>query len=221
MVRLLAFVEGATEERFIKETVAPALRAVSIDMRATTPGAKRSQGGVRPWGSTRLDLIAFLKEDNGRYVTTMFDYYGMPMDWPGRQQACTLPCASRATAVEDAILAEVSRDIGHTFNPQQFIPYIQMHEFEALLFSDAITLGAALPAQNAGNDLQAVANAFPTPEEIDDSPLSAPSKRILSICEAYQKVLHGNIAAQRIGLHAMRAKCPHFDAWLDRLEALP
>lgn len=36
----------------------------------------------------------------------------------------------------------------------------------------------------------------------------------------YDKVLHGSLIAKRIGLAAIRAKCPRFDAWVRRLEAL-
>ena len=68
--------------------------------------------------------------------------------------------------------------------------------------------------------LRGIADSFRTPEEIDDDPNSAPSKRILQLSQRYQKVLHGNIAAQRIGLTLMRQKCPHFDEWLERLESL-
>jgi len=82
--RVLAFVEGPTEEEFIKRIVAPVLIARDVSITATTPGRKRSQGGVRPWAGIRVELLRYLKEDTNRYVTTMFDYYGMPSDWPGR-----------------------------------------------------------------------------------------------------------------------------------------
>ncbi len=74
-VRVLAFVEGPTEEKFVREIVAPKLHARNIFITATTPGRKRSQGGVQPWNPIRRELFRYLKEDTGRFVTTMFDYY--------------------------------------------------------------------------------------------------------------------------------------------------
>ena len=106
----------------------------------------------------------------------------------------------------------------------RFIPYIQMHEFEALLFSEPETLGEVLSLdarpRRIIRELQQVAGHFATPEEIDEGQGTAPSKRIRSFAAHYQKVTDGNLAATRIGLKRMRRKCPHFDHWLDSLEAL-
>ncbi|MCD4825844.1 MAG: DUF4276 family protein [Phycisphaerae bacterium] len=220
MVRLLAFVEGATEEKFIKKIVAHELAAQNVFITATTPGRKRSQGGVRPWAGIRVELLRYIKEDTNRYVTTMFDYYGMPDDWPGRDAASHQSYYRKAAIVEKAMLEDISKAMRNAFNRPRFIPYVQMHEFEALLFSAPGILGGVIPEQGITDDLKSIADSFQTPEEIDDDPNTAPSKRIFRLSQRYQKVLHGNIAAQRIGLALMRQKCPHFNDWQTRLESL-
>ena len=220
MVRLLAFVEGATEEKFIKEIVAHELAAQNVFITATTPGRARAKGGVQPWARIRKELLRFLKEDTSRFVTTMFDYYGMPIDWPGRKAASGQAHSQKAATVESAIQDNISEAIGNTFNRQRFIPYVQMHEFEALLFCDPDILGKVTSEQDIAHDLQSIADSFRTPEEIDDDPGSAPSKRILRLSRHYQKVLHGSMAAQRIGLPLMRQRCPHFNEWVSKLESL-
>ena len=100
----------------------------------------------------------------------------------------------------------------------RFIPFVMMHEFEALLFSycELLLSGSASPSSPNGS--QAIRDAFGSPEEIDDSPDTAPSKRILALIPGYQKPLTGTLAALEIGLATMRVECPHFDEWLKRLE---
>ena len=214
MIRVLAFVEGPTEEKFIKETIAPAFLQQEVFMSPTT------HGGVRRWPHVSKELLRYLKEDARRYVTTMFDYYGMPSDWPGRDAARRQAHSEKAATVERAILDDISEAMGNAFDRRRFIPYVQMHEFEALLFSDPDILGKVIPEQDITEDLIGIANSFSTPEEINDNQKTAPSKRILRLSPKYQKVLHGSIAAQQIGLPRMRQKCPHFGRWLTKLEQL-
>ena len=217
--RALAFVEGQTEEKFIKEIIAPVLVAKDIFIVATTPGRKRSQGGAQSWDPIRRELIRYLKEDRDRFVTTMFDYYGMPTNWPGRDAAGRKPFNLKAATIEDAMMDDLAKAMGSAFNRQHFIPYVQMHEFEALLFCDPDALGRVIPDQNITDDLQRIATKFSTPEEINDDPDTAPSKRIIRLAPKYQKVLHGSIAARKIGVDLMRGKCRHFNDWLNRLES--
>ena len=153
----------------------------------------------------------------------MVDYYGMPDDWPGRANPFTaaMSVSDRAEEIEDALLQDVRNEMGTSFNPNRFVPYVMMHEFEAMLFSDCASLGHSIGRSGLIADLQAIRDDFDTPEEIDDSPDTAPSRRIESLMPAYQKPTMGVQAAQNIGLEAIRRECPHFADWLDRLEHLP
>jgi hypothetical protein len=95
-----------------------------------------------------------------------------------------------------------------------------MHEFEALLFSDCKAFATAIGHPAAEPKLQEIRNQFQTPEEINDSPVTAPSKRIEAIIPGYDKPLGGTLAALEIGLPKIRAACPHFRNWLEILELL-
>ena len=71
----------------------------------------------------------------------------------------------------------------------RFIPYIEMHEFEALLFSDADIL-----AEKTGInivEIKKVIEAYDNPEEINEDPEKAPSKRLEKLKTGYRKVGHG------------------------------
>ena len=96
-----------------------------------------------------------------------------------------------------------------------------MHEFEGLLFSDPSRLASALRRQDLAQKLWEIRHEFPTPEHIDDSPQSAPSKRIQNLFPRYRKVQMGERAARAITLEKIRQECPLFDAWLTTLENLP
>ena len=112
--------------------------------------------------------------------------------------------------------------MGNNFNASRFVPFVMMHEFEALLFSDCqgFAEGIGGDPQLAGK-FQEIRAQFDTPEHINDSPVTAPAKRVLALMPGYQKPLDGTNAALRIGLDTIRSQCPHFADWLSRLEQLP
>ncbi len=121
--------------------------------------------------------------------------------------------------VEDAMLADISSQLGGRFNCARFIPYVQMHEFEALLFSDPALLAKGLDLPD-DSEVQRIRNKFHSPEEINDGEQTAPSKRIKGLSSGYDKVLQGVLISQKIGLNVLRAQCPHFNGWIEKLEAL-
>ena len=228
MSRLLLHVEGQTEETFVNDLLAPHLCARGYDsVRARLVGNARQRdrrGGIRDWNAVRRDITNHLKEDAGAFATTMVDYYGLPRNgqraWPGRVQASTLPFAEKAEAVEAALQADIGGEMGGGFDPGRFVPYVMMHEFEALLFSDCELFGRGIGRPDLAESFQGIRDQFASPEEIDDSPETAPSKRVEALVAGYQKPLFGILAALEIGLDAMRRECPHFAMWLARLETL-
>ena len=166
-----------------------------------------------------------LKQDSGCIVTTMVDYYGMPQtgvrEWPGRAESSELAYAKKAEVVERALASDVCDQMGADFNSERFVPYVMMHEFEAILFSDCRRFADGIGKPTLAPKFQAIRNHFGCPEEIDDSPQTAPSKRIESLVPEYQKPLLGILAALVIGLGKIRLACPHFHSWLKRLEGIP
>jgi hypothetical protein len=150
----------------------------------------------------------------------MFDYYGLGADFPGGTLSKGAEAAEKAKSIEVAFHKAVSEEMGHTFHPNRFIPYIQMHEFEGMLFSDPGVLAIEVGSPELADRFGAIRSGFPTPEDIDDGPTTAPSKRIAALVPTYDKVFYGNVVAIEIGLDGIRSQCPHFSDWLRRLESL-
>ena len=226
MTRLLIHVEGETEEAFVNDVLSEHLYRIGytvVGARMMGSAQQRARrGGIVPWEIARQRILNHFREDPARYVSTMVDYYGMPDDWPRRANPFTaaMSVSDRAMEIENALLQDVCNEMGTGFNPNRFVPYVMMHEYEAMLFSDCESFGQAIGQRDLIGDFQAIRDDFTSPEEIDDSPITAPSKRIESLMPAYQKPTMGVQAAQNIGLEAIRRECPHFADWLERLESL-
>ena len=121
-------------------------------------------------------------------------------------------------AIGDAIKEDICTELGDDFDRRRFIPYIAMHEFEGMLFSDPIRFAQSIGKSELSASFQEIRNQFDTPEEINDSPLTAPSKRIGALFPGYQKPLMGQLASTDIGLDVIRRECPIFGTWIDQLE---
>lgn len=217
MTRLYLLVEGQTEEAFVRELLMPHYARIGKYLTpiivSTSPGHK---GGVVRYTKVKPQLLRLCKQDAGAYVSTLFDLYALPQDFPGKT-AAGYPTHGTGQQKATFIETQLAQDISQA----NFIPNLMVHEFEALLFSQPDKFAEWTDDANAVQRLHAYAQAHATPEDINDSPLTAPSKRILSAMPAYQKTVHGPLIACDIGLDAMRAVCPHFNAWLQILEALP
>jgi hypothetical protein len=228
MVRLLVHVEGETEETFSNEALRPHLLTAgyqSVSARIIGNARQRvRRGGIRGWPEVMRDIVRHLQRDPGCAATTMVDYYGLPQSgvkaWPGRAHAATVDFAKKADAIESALLAEVMQEMGDGFDQRRFVPFVVIHEFEGLLFSDCDAFARGLGQPKLANKLKSIREQFATPEEIDDSPRTSPSKRIELLVPEYQKALFGNLAALEIGLSRIRDACPHFEEWLTKLETL-
>ncbi len=229
MTRLLVHVEGETEETFVNEVLAAHLYEhgyTTVSARLVGNARQRDRrGGIRSWSSIRQDIVRHLKEDAGCRSTTMVDYYALPQSgeraWPGLAEAGLRPFAEKAGTVENALREEICAKMGADFDHQRFVPYVMMHEFEGLLFSDAAKLGEGIGRADLSPAFQAIRDQFATPEEINDSPVTAPSKRIINLLPSYEKPLMGTLAVLEIGLDAIRRECPFFRAWVEHLEQWP
>lgn len=225
--RLMIHVEGQTEETFVNEILRPHLYIFGY----TRIGARllgnarqrRRRGGIRSWDTVRHDILTHLKEDTGCLATTMVDYYGLPAvgpkAWPGRGTAGGLLSAEKASAVEKALLEDIEREMGRGFG--RFIPFVIMHEFEGLLFSDCDGFARGIERPELAEKFRSIRNRFSSPEEINDSKDTHPSKRVADLVPNYTKPLLGGLAILQIGLDPIREQCPHFAEWLERLETWP
>ncbi len=228
MARLLVHVEGQTEEDFVNEV----LRNHLVNQGYESVGARiignarlrRKRGGIRPWPSVSRDIINHLRQDLGCIATTMVDFYGLPQQgdgaWPGRAGAIGVGVQRKASCVERALLRGISEEMGASFDQRRFVPFVVMHEFEGLLFSDCAAFGRGIGQADMEPEFRRIRDEFGTPEDIDDSPITAPSKRIEDLVPGYEKPLFGTLAALEIGLDRIRAECPHFATWMSKLESL-
>jgi hypothetical protein len=219
MIRVHVLVEGQTEETFVKSVLQPYFNQHEAYLFPRLLGKPGHKGGVGEYARARQDILTTLKQDAGVFCATMFDYYGMPNSWPNREAARQKPFAEKPGTIEQAILADISAELGGSFNCARLIPYVQMHEFEALLFSDPKVLADGLELADDA-PTHGIADQFNSPEEINDSEQTAPSKRIMGLNPGYAKVSDGVRISQKIGLTTMRAQCPHFNEWIGKLEAL-
>jgi len=226
MARLIVQVEGVTEEEFVGAILAPHLLACGWEsVAATRMGRARTRDrrhGVKGWDVVRDSILRHLKTDSGCCVTTLVDYYGLPQTgsraWPGRGEAGLRPIADRGAWLQQRLKADVAEALGSEFDARRFVPFVVMHEFEGLLFSDCGKFANAIGRPELESRFQAIRNAFATPEEINDSPHTAPSKRVEALVPGYEKPLFGVLAVLGIGLDRIRQECPHFHAWVQQLE---
>jgi hypothetical protein len=226
MSRLLIHVEGQTEEDFVNVVLRNYLvhagyQSVSARIIGNAR-LRRLRGGIRPWPPVKKDIINHLRQDSGCLATTMVDYYGLPKEgngaWPGRAEATHMEASEKAPHVQSALFGDLAGEIEADFNPDRFIPFVVMHEFEALLFSDCAAFADGIGRRDLEPALQSIRDSFESPEDINDSFVTSPSKRIESLVPGYEKPLFGILAVLEIGLDRIRAQCRHFDGWIESLE---
>ncbi|MDE0040128.1 MAG: DUF4276 family protein [Gammaproteobacteria bacterium] len=222
MTDVIVACEGRTEQAFINEVVQPALapNAVFLNARliSTSSGAK---GGALSRDRVVGDLCRVLRQRDDTYVTTFFDLYGLPADFPGKQSSSALRDPVAYCEQIEASLRSVVTDLAQR-RSDRFVPHIQPYEFEALLLADTTAFGRVNPKwQSAESKLASIVAATDSPEHVNDGINTHPSARIRQHLPGYRKVGHGVDVAAAIGLERIRTKCGHFAHWLGRMEALP
>ncbi len=223
MIRLHFIVEGQTEEAFVNSVLRGHLgdyniAAVTRCVETSRKRRKIHRGGMIDYQRAKRDITRWMKEDQNpdARFTTMFDLYALPTDFPEFDSAkkCTNPY-ERVETLEQAMAQDI--------DSSRFIPYIQLHEFEALIFSDPSTLSTHFHNHNNPIDrLIKMSTDFKSPELIDDGKESAPSKRLIHEIPEYdgRKVSVGPLVTSKIGLDTLREECPHFHSWIEKIELL-
>jgi hypothetical protein len=220
MIRVHVICEGQTEEMFVKEILSGFFSSRGICLIPTLIGKPGHKGGNFKFERLFTDVQARLLGDKTSYCTTFFDFYGLPENFPGKQKAldCLTP-QDKARYMLGVMSDKLREKLGE--EPlRRFIPYIQMYEFEGLLFSAPDVLAQAIYKPDLKLEFQKIRDKFTTPEEINNSPLYAPSKRIKKLYSGYDKPIHGSLAAIEIGLDIIRAECQIFNSWLRSIEDL-
>ena len=225
MMRLYLFAEGQTEQTFADTLVKPHLAQHEVFMHSprliahARKKGKVHRGGGRNYEPMKNDILRSLKEDSNPdvFFTTMIDLCAIAPDFPGLAEAESL----RQNPVQRVEFLEqrFAQDIGD----YRFIPYIQLHEYEAYLFADPTCFKYLYTDRTKEIEtLNTIANQYETPELINDGQQTAPSKRIIAQFPDYEKAksTFGSQLAELIGLQVIRSRCPHFNTWLSRLESL-
>ena len=220
MIRVSVVVEGPTEERFVGDVLAPALWTRQVYLDARIVGKPGHKGGNTSYPRVKKDIVTQLKQDKVAFCSTMIDYYGLGRGFPGTPLPQNLSNLDKVRHIERAVKADIVAELAEIRADIRFLPYLQLHEYEGLLFSDPTVFAASIGQQQLATRFVQIRQAFATPEDINDNPNTAPSKRIVGAYPAYRKLLDGLRAAQAVGIERMRTECTHFREWIECLEAL-
>ena len=212
MIRLAISVEGPTEEEFVKLVLAQHLQSKGVEPQPVLIGkhGKGDKGGNVTVNRLTSDMAKLYWSFDA--VTSLVDFYGF------RDKA------DRSVERLERHLLEKIRDRIHRrreWDETKVFPYIQRHEFEGLLFSDVDAFPSVMDIpEEPVLRLRRIRSQFSTPEDINDEPETAPSKRIEGTISMYRKRLHSPLIARKIGLDTIREECPRFNRWVERLESL-
>ena len=214
MKNLYIYCEGQTEESFINKVLYPYLFNIGICVIPIICTTKRTKtekfkGGITNYQKIRNELLILCKQHKNEMLTTMFDYYGLPENTPGIEDISG-NLYTRVSRIEKAIEADINM-------PNLFFNLI-VHEFEGLLFTETSAFQSITDNATVAK-LQEVKDGFDSPEYINNSVDTAPSKRIESLIPNYAKILNGIIISERIGIDAILSQCEHFRDWITKIKS--
>lgn len=214
MGKTLILVEGQTEERFVKLVLSDYFfqRDICLIPRIIETKEVKSgpnfKGGINSYQKIKKDLLKLLADSSAGIVTTMIDYYGLPRDFPSFNDKGN--CYSKVKSAEESFARDIS-------NPK-FVPYLQLHEFEGILFSAPKAISSTMDTSGKSDFfVQRIRDQVSSPEEINDGPDTHPSKRILKLFPNYNKPFQGELISSRIGMDKILSDCPHFNSWVARI----
>jgi hypothetical protein len=212
MRRLIIIVEGDTEKEFVNTILRPYLNNHKI-FNIDCFKIKHSKGGLNKYEHVKKDILNCIYESN-ILITTLVDYYALPKDFPEFKKSLSIIDKNeRLTFLERSIKEDIEKSQNQTFENLQ--PYIQLHEFEALIFSSMIGIEALFTCSQADFvALNKIFNQYSNPEEINENKLTAPSKRLLMHIKGYDKIIDGVMIIDEIGIETVLAKCPRFSEWV-------
>jgi hypothetical protein len=224
-IEIYIIVEGQTEQSFVRDVLAPKMATQGIYLYSALIGKPGHKGGNIRFERVKKEIGHFLKQRHDTYISTMFDYFRIDSQWPGKKEVdqqirngATLTASDKGEWLEGATHEAIVKTFSQFDSENRFIPYIEMHEFEALLFSDANIL-----AEKSKIDILQILkiiDEYKNPEEINDDPLKSPAKRLKMLNSQYRKVVMGKVIAEAIGIAGIRKQCAHFNNWLTQFEKL-
>ena len=216
MNRLIIICEGQAEQEFSTSLLYDYF--LSKDIIVQAPTIKKSNGGIVKWNVLKNEIEIYLKNDKSAYVTTFIDYYGIGTNkgYPNNRNVSN---TNERRSIIEGMLEGMLNDIDLQLR-DRFIPYIQLHEFESLVFSDTNILLEFFENEDIVDIdyLNHTIKEYSDPELINNSEQTAPSKRILRIIPVYDKILDGKMILEEIGINELKSKCLGFNNWITRIE---
>lgn len=216
MKRIIIICEGQTEQAFVKTNLQ--VPFINRDIILHTPLIKPSRGGIVKWSKLKGQIETHLKVEPEAYITTFIDYYGLYSKhaFPEWENAHTIVDKNKRM---DFLELSMYNDIDERHR-YRFIPNLQLHEFEGLLFNDIEIFLSLIPQNDliGVEELKRTFNDFPNPEMINNERKTSPSHRLMRIIKGYNKVIYGDIIAEAIGLERIRTKAHRFNNWITNLE---
>ncbi len=223
-MNIVIIVEGRTEKKFVDEILSPYLYGRGASGAIISYPIKHSHGGISKYSHVKDDLLKEICKEN-TIVTTMIDFYGLPKSFPGMREVLDskeLDTKKDHLEIVKRLEEELKKDIQTTQNRKldNLIPYFQIHEFEALIFSSEQGIKTLFEVTQDKIDIkgfQQVLKEFSNPEDINHRADLSPSHRLEKIVPGYDKAVYGVNILKAIGIEEIRSKCPHFEEWVDKL----
>ncbi|OAV74101.1 hypothetical protein Barb7_02448 [Bacteroidales bacterium Barb7] len=217
MKRIIIICEGQTEQMFCEQTLSPYFSRKEINIQPSLINSGR--GGITGWHKLKREIENYLKQDQTVYVSMLVDYYGIYKEhqFPSWEESFKMADKSELL---NFLEQKMKEDINPSFG-YRFIPYMQLHEFEGLLFNNIDVFRQQFTTSELAGmaELQETFKQFGgNPEMINNNKETAPSKRLERIIRGYNKVVYGNILAEAIGLENIKSKCPRFNGWISKIE---
>lgn len=212
MKRVIFIVEGDTEISFIQKCIMPYLyqKGFTNPMNAQkiiTNRKKNKKGGNVAFEYLKNDIERVAATRNV-LITTFLDFFRLPTDFPGYTTD-----SLKIEQIEEAVRENISSIIDRA----KFLPYIQRHEIEALMYTNMDGFNYVVDKEESLNKLKEIINQYANPEDINNGSETAPSKRLMKIFP-YQKTTDGEIILEALPIDDIRSKCPRFNEWLENLE---
>lgn len=223
MRRVLVLSERPTESAVIQRTLAEWFSRQGLSISAPVVGAPGHKGSKANWDKARREILNLLLQEPNAIVATFFDYYKLDTTWPGKTEAVAIAKGNRyeflTRTIHEAFAKTHSSDCH--WAEARFVPHVQMHELEALLFVQPEVTAKVLGAPEHENELQQIRDSCGGCEEIDDSEQTAPSKRIKALFPNYRKGrklrAQAHQALREVQVDTIRSLCPGFSRWIDAI----
>jgi hypothetical protein len=222
--KVQVLVEGPTEQAVFTQAFSPDLWAKGVYLFPQRVG-KPGHEGSNDFDMVHKEIMLLLKRQSDTIVTTFFDFYALDNSWPGMIKARKEKNKDIAFKIITQSLADtIIKDMGNDFDPARFIPYVQFHEIEALLFAGPSEMADIFDDRSLKEKFEDIVKECGGCEDINNNYATVPSRRIKKYFSGYIKGRsvnsHAPRIAKRIGVEKIRKECPKFNGWYSQLERL-